>query len=587
MYDDDNRNLWDFDNIRISEDYLYGEDVTITEQQAGAKVDPAKLPGWKQTTANSPKSPAAGGHKKKKGLISKFFSDLSRLGMSVEDKVIANMRALPADQKLLPKERQIIEGPQYGRLTSKFKVKSNADKSYAEKDFAQKREALRQISLAPELEDILDTMCNECIVYDPEQTFFAEPFIDSRETGELPTKTVEAITKELEDLYMKLYNMLDCRTNAWDTFKRWLIEGILCWEIVYDSLEKPTKIIGMVPVDPATITRKFSNGKYYWVQFDGVQGAERRLLDAQVVYISYQETNSSPRLSYLERLIRPFNVLRIIEQAQIIWTVTNASFRTRFTIPVKGMSRTQGMQTLSTAMQRYKEDIKFKADTGELTINGSANIPFSKEYWFPESDAGTPSMETLGGDGPELSDNEQISYFRKNLYRISKIPYSRFDQEAGETWFGTDATAAARTEIDFGRFVTRLRNRFAEMLLKPLRIWLEMRLRDGKGFKLDDALCRSLPQKISLKWESYNLFEEMMELELMQKRVDFITSVKESMVDVDVNGNDIKFFSSKFLVQKYLKFSEAELKLNDKLKKEEAEEYALAGDADAMEDAGV
>lgn len=585
MYDDDNRNLWDFDNIRISEDYLYGEDVTITEQQAGAKVDPAKLPGWKQTTANAPKS-AAGG-KKKKGLISKFFSDLSRLGMSVEDKVIANMRALPADQKMLPKEQQILEGPQYGRLTSKFKVKSNADKSYAEKDFAQKREALRQISLAPELEDILDTMCNECIVYDPEQTFFAEPFIDSRVTGDMPTKTVEAITKELEELYMKLYNMLDCRTNAWDTFKRWLIEGILCWEIVYDSLEKPTKIIGMVPVDPATVTRKFSNGKYYWVQFDGVQGAERRLLDAQIVYISYQETNSSPRLSYLERLIRPFNVLRIIEQAQIIWTVTNASFRTRFTIPVKGMSRTQGMQTLSTAMQRYKEDIKFKADTGELTINGSANIPFSKEYWFPESDAGTPSMETLGGDGPELSDNEQISYFRKNLYRISKIPYNRFDQESGETWFGTDATSAARTEIDFSRFVTRLRNRFAEMLLKPLRIWLEMRLRNGKEFKLDDALCRSLPQKISLKWESYNLFEEMMEIELMQKRVDFITSVKESMVDCDVNGNDIKFFSSKFLVQKYLKFSEAELKLNDKLKKEEADEYALAGDADAMDDAGV
>lgn len=587
MYDDDNRTLWDFDNIRVSEDYLYGEDVTITEQQAGAKVDPSKLPGWKQTTANSPKGTAAGAGKKKKGLISKFFSDLSRLGMSVEDKVIANMRALPADQKMLPKERQILEGPQYGRLTSKFKVKSNADKSYAEKDFAQKREALRQISLAPELEDILDTMCNECIVYDPEQTFFAEPFIDSRVTSELPTKTVEAITKELEDLYMKLYNMLDCRTNAWDMFKRWLIEGILCWEIVYDSLEKPTKIIGMVPVDPATVTRKFSNGKYYWIQFDGVQGAERKLLDAQIVYISYQETQSSPRLSYLERLIRPFNVLRIIEQAQIIWTVTNASFRTRFTIPVKGMSRTQGMQTLSTAMQRYKEDIKFKADTGELTINGSANIPFSKEYWFPESDAGTPSMETLGGDGPELSDNEQISYFRKNLYRISKIPYNRFDQESGETWFGTDATATARTEIDFGRFVTRLRNRFAEMLLKPLRIWLEMRLRNGKEFKLDDALCRSLPQKISLKWQSYNLFEEMMEIELMQKRVDFITSVKESMVDCDVNGNDIKFFSSKFLVQKYLKFSEAELKLNDKLKKEEAEEYALAGDADAMDDAGV
>ena len=41
-----------------------------------------------------------------------------------------------------------------------------------------------------------------------------------------------------------------------------LIEGILSWEIVYDSLEKPTQIIGLVPLDPATLTRKFDNNKW-------------------------------------------------------------------------------------------------------------------------------------------------------------------------------------------------------------------------------------------------------------------------------------------------------------------------------------
>lgn len=66
-------------------------------------------------------------------------------------------------------------------------------------------------------------------------------------------------------------------------------------------------------------------------------------------------------------------------------------------------------------------------------------------------------------------------------------------------------------------------------------------------------------------------------MELMQKRVEFIQSMKESMVDMDVEGNEIKYFSSKFLVQKYLKYSSEDIRLNKKLKDEEIEELNLAG----------
>jgi hypothetical protein len=53
--------------------------------------------------------------------------------------------------------------------------------------------------------------------------------------------------------------------------------------------------------------------------------------------------------------------------------------------------------------------------------------------------------------------------------------------------------------------------------------------------------------------------------------------MKESMVDMDVEGNEIKYFSSKFLVQKYLKYSSEDIRLNKKLKEEEIEELNLAG----------
>lgn len=544
-----------------SSDMLIGEGYSLNS--------PYNIPGFKQTTNFKPRY-ATDNKEKKKGLIAKFFSNLSRMGMSYEEDVIKNMRAIPADKNLIPKPTQLVNQDLFSQLSSSWKVKQNQDKGFFEKDFPQKREALRKLALQPELEDILDTMSNEAIVYDTDLTYFAEPFIESQELVDFKGDIKKKILDTMNGHYRKFYKMLDWKYKAWDDFKRFLVEGNLAWEIVYDSLEKPKEIIGIVPIDAATITRKFENNKWYWVQFKGMQGKERKLLDSQIIYLAYQETNCISRISYLERLIRPFNIYRIIEQAQLIWTITNSSYKMKFTIPVKGMNKTMGMQTLSSAMNKYKEDIKFIGDTGELTINGQVNMPFNKEYWFPENESGSPEIETLGGDGPDLNDNDQLKYFKNQLYKISKIPLNRFDQESGETWFGSDPTSVARTEIDFARFVTRLRNQFSQIILKPLQLQLALsipELQDNRQFL--DA--------ISLQYKSYNLFEEMMEQELASKRVEFIQNMKESMIDMDVEGNEIKFFSSKFLVQKYLKLSSADLALNDKLKQEEIEELHLAG----------
>lgn len=550
-------------SIQESSDMLIGEGYDLQS--------PTNIPGFRQTTNFRPNyASQAMEKKKKKNLIAKFFSNMARFGMDYEDDVISNMRAIPADKNLLPKQTQLQQQDLFTQSASSWKVKSNKDKNFFEKDFPQKREALRKLALQPELEDILDTMTDEAIVYDSDYTYFAEPFIEQQELGELKRDIRDKITKSMSKTYRSLYKMLNWKYKAWDDFKRFLIEGNLAWEIVYDNLAKPTKIIGLVPLDAATLTRKFNNNKWYWVQFKGMNGKERTLLDSQVIYVAYQETECIARVSYLERLIRPFNIYRIIEQAQLIWTITNSSYKMKFTIPVKGMNKAMGMQTLSSSMNKYKEDIKFQGETGELTINGQTNMPFNKEYWFPETESGSPEIETLGGDGPELNDNDQLKFFKNQLYKISKIPLSRFDQEAGETWFGTDASSVARIEINFARFVTRLRNQFSQIIIKPLQLQLALdfpELQDNK----------QILEAVSLKYQSYNLFEELMELEIMQKRVEFIQNMKESMVDCDVEGNDIKFFSSEFLVQKYLKMSDGDLELNNKLKQEEIDKLHLAG----------
>lgn len=546
--------------------------------QEGAPMDaPAAIrykdiPGMAQTTNFRPAYSNSGKNKSKShpSLISRFFSNMSRMGMRYEDQVIANMKAIPADKSLVPKQVQLLNQDLFSSAASNWMVKSNADKDFFSKDLPTKRAALRKLAMQPELEEILDTFTNEAIVYDPDNTYFCSPFIENQELEAIKKSYRKKIQESMWTSFRRFYKMLNWKYHAWDDFKRFLVEGTLAWEIVWDSLSNPKKIIGLVPLDPATLTRKFENNKWYWIQFKGTNGRERKLLDSQVVYISYQETNMLNRTSYLERLIRPFNIYRIIEQAQLIWTITNASFKMRFTIPVKGMNRANGAQTLNSAMARYREDIRFQSDTGELTINGQSNLPFNKEYWMPETDSGSPQIDTLGGDGPDLADNDQLKFFRNQLYKMSKIPLSRFDQDSGETWFGADASNVARTEIDFSRFVTRMRNVFSQIMVKPLQLQLACDFPELQG-------NRELLEAVSLQYHSYNVFEELLEQELMAKRVDFIQNMKDALTDQDLDGNDVKFFSSRFLVTKYLKMTQADLDMNDKMKQDETEDMNLAG----------
>lgn len=503
------------------------------------------------------------GGDKKPSKLSKILTMLSKYGMSYEEEVYNNMIAIPADKLLQPKDpllQQTLFG--YSGYSGNWKIKPDEEKQMSEKTLEQKREVLRKMAMQPELEDILDIMANECIVYDDDESYICNPFLDTAMIQELNERSADEINAAVNSAFYKIYLLVDWKRNAWNIFHRYLVEGVLAYEIVYDDLSNPHSIIGIVDIDPMTITRQIEDGVTYWIQFKGIMGRERKLLDSQIIYIKYEDTGVSTRQSYLERLIRPFNIYRIVEQAQVIWTVTQSSFKTLFTIPVSGMNKAKGMQTLSQTMNRYKEDISFNTETGELQVNGKMNMPFNKEYWFPENENGRPEIETLVDSGPQLNDSEQLQYFEGKLYKMSKIPSSRFDKDAQSTWFGTDPTQQLREEINFGRFVSRLRNTFAEIILKPLKIQITLQIPELKNDK-------RILDSISLRFNSYNQFEEMANIEIMSKRTEFIGTMKDTITITNSEGEEESFFSAKFLIMKYLKMSEADLELNEKYKREE------------------
>ena len=87
----------------------------------------------------------------------------------------------------------------------------------------------------------------------------------------------------------------------------------------------------------------------------------------------------------------------------------------------------------------------------------------------------------------------------------------------------------------------------------------------------------SFKSQIGVKFNKYNIFEEMKEMELLQKRIDFITAMKDGLVDYDPNGNEIKYFSSEWLIRRFMSLSEADMKQNQILKdREQAKLDAMA-----------
>ena len=503
--------------------------------------------------------------------VTRTLRKLSSFGMNYKDDVIKNVRSVD----LMLTQQNISNGntnsTQIGMINDEnvqvlFARMSSTDPSLgkgyfgvAEESYQKKKEQIRKFALQDEIEEILDIICEESIVFDA-----GNKFADIK----LNYKVDQTILDELNIEYNKLYNYFGFydAIQASDYFRKWLIDGFLAFEIVYN--EQQTDIIGFVEIDPASLTPGLdpnTNEKIWFVnQRMGAGGQvtqDRILFDSQIIYISYSKSDMTSRISYVERLIRSFNILRTMEATRIIWAVTNASYKTQYIIPVGSVQSVRGRQTLAQAMNSYKEIVDFDWDSGEIHTNGRPMLQFYKDIFMASEGGETPQIQNIGNDGPEISDTETLKYFRDKLRQASKIPASRFEKEQGEGVFTLTADGIAREEIRFSKFIARLRSVFQEILIKPLYIQMCLKhpeIQTDMNFRVN----------MGLDYYKDSVFEQNKEIELLQKQSDFISSIMSSMVERDAEGNETPYFDFDFIVRKYFGMSDEDLKLNQRYKDE-------------------
>ena len=137
---------------------------------------------------------------------SSLLTNISHYGMNYNKKIYNNMIAIPADKNLQPKD-DLFNQSLYGGMMNNWKSKPEEDKPFREKTLEQKRDILRKMAMQPEIEDILDIMANECIVYDDNETYVAEPYFDTAVVQQLNEKAIEFLLvtlKQKRTLYCKV-----------------------------------------------------------------------------------------------------------------------------------------------------------------------------------------------------------------------------------------------------------------------------------------------------------------------------------------------------------------------------------------------
>ena len=518
-----------------------------------------------------------------------FFSSIiesvkkvGNFGMAYGDLVVKNSQAVGVSEAQFLKKGGIQDETfLYGLKRADTTTKQYI--AYFDRDYKNQRHYLQGFAQNPEIEFILDTLCDEAIVYDEKNFWAYFSFMQHDDVD-------EEVAKKVQKRYKEIYNIFGFNQDilAWHFFRKFLVEGILSFEIIFDK--KGKNVIGFKEIDSASLVptvEQQPDGSYIdiWIQYPDNPSLTRKLYDSQVIYLSYAKGGgTSSRISYTERLIRSYNLLRIMEHTRIIWNVMNSSYRMAMTVPIGTKSPQKAKQTLGELMSIYKEDIRLNTDSGELTVDGKPKIQFFKNYLMPSSPNGTPDIQPLpgGGDATAFSDTKALQYFANKLRIDSKVPATRFgrDDSGSEGTITFAADGLDQEEIRFGKFINRLRSIYQDILMKPL--WVQFCL-DFPQFK-NDYLIKS---EFGLDYVKENMFIESKEMEVMSARKDQVIKI------LGLKDSDGKsYFSLNFALdrwlgmntQDFLDNAEYKKKALEKKKEEEEKEKSKEGGEEGGEE---
>jgi hypothetical protein len=477
-----------------------------------------------------------------KGLFNRILRNLSSHGMNYDDMIIRNQVGIGINE-----DPYAAKGNSMYDFFSQRAVASVLNRKsipYLDKSYNDKRRILREYSIKDEIRDFVSQVADECVVYNDDRDFCSPRPISNDYAQDVKDK----YQQYFETIYNK-YGFSDSIT-AWNMIKDFLVDGYVAIEIVYDDKKK--NIIAFNRLRPETIVPAYEpNVGHLWIQFPEDPQLRRIFLDSQIIFISYSTQNDYSETSYVEGLIKPYNQLKILEQTKIMFNIINATLYQEFKIPIKGLSRQKAEEQIGQLIHDYSEEVEWDDTLGTLTLNGSKHLPFNKQIWFPEGDAGSPSMELKSPQGHDLNEDGMLKWFHQALKRASKIPLNRFEGENGGGNLVTDAAEMTRDEIKFHNFIGRLRANFKELIVKPLKLQMLIEFPE----LIEDEMFLN---QIDVIFYSNQVFEEWKKLGNLEKKAGIVGTL------LGVMNGEKPYFHIEYIMDHIFKLTPEEKAENQK-----------------------
>lgn len=476
-----------------------------------------------------------------KGLFSRLLRSLSSWGMKYDDMIIRNTVGVGINE-----DPYSMKGNSFYDFMSQKAVSQVLNKKsipYLDRAYSDKRRILREYSIKDEIRDFVATIADESVIYNDEKDFCSPKPLSNDYSQDVRDK--------YQEYFEKIYNKFGFSDGitAWNMMKDFLIDGYIALEVVWDDQKK--NIIYFNRLRPETLVPAYEPTiGNLWIQYPEDPQLRRIFLDSQIVFVSYSTQHDYSETSYVEGLIKPYNQLKIIEQTRIMFNVINATVYQKFTIPIKGLPRQRAEEQVGQLIADYSEEVEWDDTLGTLTINGTKHLPYNKQIWFPEGDAGTPNMELVSPEGHNLNESDMLTWFYNALKRASKIPFSRFEKENGGGNIFSDASEMTRDEVKFSNFIGRLRANFKELIVKPLKLQMCMEFPELK----DDEIFLN---QIDIIFNSNQIFEEWKKLANMEKR----SSILSSLLGIQTADGQ-PYFHIEYLIDKVMKLTPEEKEEN-------------------------
>ena len=412
------------------------------------------------------------------------------------------------------------------------------------------REAAQYADCDMAIEDII----NEAIVVEANKPVVSVILDDLKISDSIKNKIRDEF-----DTILKLYKFND---RGHDIFRQWYIDGRLFYHIIIDEDNVKNGIVELRYVDPRKI-RKIKNvvkqkspqgvdiiksvEEYYLYNDKGIteqttQGVKLTLDSVIHTTSGLLDANNNMVLSYLHKAIKPVNQLKMMEDALVIYRISRAPERRIFYIDVGNLPKVRAEQYVTEIMNKFRNKVVYDASTGEVRDNRQ-HLSLMEDFWMPRREGGKGTEITTLQGGQNLGQIEDVNYFQNKLYQALNVPLSRLKPDSNFSLGRT--TEITREEIKFGKFIDRLRAKFASLFRDALRVQLV-----AKGIIRPDE-WEEFNDLIRFDFQRDNHFAEMKNSEIMNSRLALL-----QLVDAYVG----KYYSINWVRQNVLMQTEDEIK---------------------------